>query len=310
MVAAHSEAPCCAPDGGVAASKGNIWEKYEHAPGMIGQGDFGNVFKAKLRSTQETVHGYRYAIKCVDLTTNERKPEAHLRKCRREVQLMHECHHEHVIPIYEFFEFYYEGNPDKFYMVMELGSESLAFIAKHNVLTENQCLFIFAKVAAALKHIHGLGIVHRDVKPDNIMICFDGVPKLCDFGESMRLQPDHTCIGHAGSLMYMASDMGTAAEPTPYGPNVDVFSFGISAAEVAAKGPFVLSRTTEAVTLNAIRARITHMSAAYQDFVLACVDFDPLKRPSSSDVYDTLQNGLAQNLDASCLQNIVENFIH
>lgn len=56
--------------------------------------DFGNVFKAKLRSTQGTVHGYRYAIKSIDLATIELEPEAHLRKCRREVQLMHACRHE------------------------------------------------------------------------------------------------------------------------------------------------------------------------------------------------------------------------
>lgn len=44
--------------------------------------DFGSDFKARLRSMHETIHGYRYATKCVDLTTIDLKPEAHLRKCR------------------------------------------------------------------------------------------------------------------------------------------------------------------------------------------------------------------------------------
>lgn len=52
------------------------------------------------------------------------------------------------------------------------------------------------------------------------------------------------------------------------------------------------------------------MPETYQELVLACVAFDPSKRPSSSEVFDTLVNGLAQGLDASCMQNIVENFIH
>lgn len=52
------------------------------------------------------------------------------------------------------------------------------------------------------------------------------------------------------------------------------------------------------------------MSAAYQELVLNCVAFDPSKRPSSCDVFDTIENGLAQGLDASCMQNVVENFIY
>ncbi|KAH7680221.1 hypothetical protein AAVH_41408, partial [Aphelenchoides avenae] len=62
-------------------------------------------------------------------------------------------------------------------------------------------------------------------------------------------------------------------------------------------------------TLQAIRAQVSHMSAAYQELVLACIAFDPLKRPSSSDIYDALENGLTKELDASCLDNIVQNFI-
>lgn len=146
-------------------------------------------------------------------------------------------------------------------------------------------------------------------------------------------------IGHAGSPFYMAPDMGTATKPTAYGPKADMFSFGMSAAEVAAPGSFSVSlfashiktgfeapaflrrlpwkccafqviRTTEADTLEAIRARIGNMSVTYQDFVLACVVFDPSKRPSSRDIHDSLENGPAKDLDPSCLDNIVQNFIH
>ncbi|KAH7713220.1 hypothetical protein AAVH_19438 [Aphelenchoides avenae] len=310
IIAAHSEAPCCTPDGDVAASKGDVWVKYQPAPGVIGQGDFGNVFKAKLRSTQEAMHGYRYAIKSVDLTTNLLDPEVHLHKCRREVQLMHACRHENVIPIYEFFEFYYENEPENFCMVMELGSESLTSVKDEHTLTEEQCLFILAKISASLKYIHSRGIVHRDVKPDNVMICFDGVPKLCDFGESTRLSEDGTCTGRRGSPMYRAPETGTGADRKAYGPKVDVFSFGITAAEVTKQGEYNLIRTNETNTHKAIRARVSHMSAGYQELVLSCVAFDPLNRPSSSDVYDSLVNGPAKNLDASCMANIVENFIH
>lgn len=59
-----------------------------------------------------------------------------------------------MIPVYEFFEFYHENEPDNFCVVMELGSESLTSVKDDNALTEVQCLFILAKISAALKHIH------------------------------------------------------------------------------------------------------------------------------------------------------------
>ena len=86
--------------------------------------------------------------------------------------------HENIVNVYEYFE-----ENKTAYIVMEfLDGESLNICMQNEHISIDQSIDIVLKICSALKDIHKVGIVHRDISPDNIFICKDGKVKLIDFG--------------------------------------------------------------------------------------------------------------------------------
>ncbi|MEY4566829.1 MAG: non-specific serine/threonine protein kinase, partial [Planctomycetota bacterium] len=113
------------------------------------------------------------------------------------------------------------------YIVMEYiqGMNLLEYIQKHGVLSEDLAIQWFRPLAAALDEAHGRKIIHRDVKPSNILIDSEGKAYLADFGISRRLDPaDHTGSGFgAGTLSYMSPQQLENHAPDA---RQDIYSFG------------------------------------------------------------------------------------
>eukprot|EP00928_Gymnodinium_smaydae_P070687 TRINITY_DN54471_c0_g1_i1.p1 TRINITY_DN54471_c0_g1~~TRINITY_DN54471_c0_g1_i1.p1 ORF type:complete len:519 (+),score=53.86 TRINITY_DN54471_c0_g1_i1:151-1557(+) len=115
------------------------------------------------------------------------------------------------------------------YIVMELCADSLMDTMSNNPsLIENDLPRIFGEMLKGIAHCHNLGIVHRDVKPDNFI--FGGpdgaVVKLCDFGVAAALPKKGYLRGHYGTAPYMAPEM---VNNEKYNTKVDVWSFGVVA---------------------------------------------------------------------------------
>ncbi len=93
-----------------------------------------------------------------------------------------------IVSVYEFF---YEN--DTAYFVMELldGCTLKSYIAKYGVLSPEEALFIADNVSGALIIAHSINVLHRDISPDNIMICRDGNIKLIDFGAARQVLADN-----------------------------------------------------------------------------------------------------------------------
>ena len=78
------------------------------------------------------------------------------------------------------------------YLVMEYhpGGDLLALLGKHDdVFEEKTARFYLAEMVEAIRALHLFGFVHRDVKPDNVLICQNGHIKLADFGSAAKLSP-------------------------------------------------------------------------------------------------------------------------
>ena len=203
----------------------------------------GRVYKAWDPLVRRVV-----AIKTIrsEFLTHETSQE-YLRRFRREAQAAGRLSHPNIVSIYDVGEDYF---------VMEfLEGVSLQAILTHRIMLPlAEALRILTPVAEAIDYAHHAGVVHRDVKPANIMIQPDGRPKLMDFGVARLPTSAITDSGQSfGSPSYMAPELIASDDVTP---RADLFSFGVVAYEaLTGKRPF------QGDSITAIIYRIVHEPA-------------------------------------------------
>ncbi|EKX47114.1 hypothetical protein GUITHDRAFT_94045 [Guillardia theta CCMP2712] len=190
---------------------------------VIGNGSFGVVFQAKLVETGEIV-----AVKKV-LQDKRFK--------NRELQIMKQLKHTNVVELKSCF--YSKGDkPDEVYLnlVLEFVPETIYRIVKHYSRTKRVVPGVFIKlymyqVARALAYIHQLGICHRDIKPQNLLLDPQThAVKLCDFGSAKMLVKGEANIAYICSRYYRAPELIFGA--TDYTTAIDTWSYGCVFAEL------------------------------------------------------------------------------
>jgi TonB family protein len=209
----------------------------------IGEGAMGRVYKAWDPLVRRVV-----AIKTIrsEYLTHETSQE-YLRRFRREAQAAGRLSHPNIVSVYDVGE-------DYFVMEFLEGVSLQAILAHRSVLPLPEALKILTPVAEAIDYAHHSGVVHRDVKPANIMIQPDGRPKLMDFGVARLPTSAITDSGQSfGSPSYMAPELIASDDVTP---RADLFSFGVVAYEaLTGKRPF------QGDSITAIIYRIVHEPA-------------------------------------------------
>jgi serine/threonine-protein kinase len=188
----------------------------------IGTGGMSYVYKAK-----DSKLGRNVAVKvlkeefCLD--------ESFVRKFKVEAQSAASLSHHNIVNIYDV------GNEGRIhFIVMEyLEGETLKdYIRNHGSMSENMQLKIALSIASALDHAHNNHIIHRDIKPQNIMLTNDGKIKVTDFGIA-RVATDKTIEmpeNTSGSVYYMAPEQARGG----YQDNKsDLYSLGITMFEMA-----------------------------------------------------------------------------
>jgi tRNA A-37 threonylcarbamoyl transferase component Bud32 len=174
------------------ATQGDLIAERYKLVRKVGSGAMGTVWQARDQLLRRDVAVKELLVRTgmTELQTDEARNRA-----MREARLAARLHHPNVISIYDVVE--YEGRPC---LIMEyLPSQSLAdLIHEHGVLPVGTVARIGAQIASALAAAHSAGIVHRDVKPANVLLTGDNVAKLTDFGIS-RADGDAT-VTAAGLL--------------------------------------------------------------------------------------------------------------
>ncbi|MFI9007300.1 serine/threonine-protein kinase [Actinosynnema sp. NPDC053489] len=260
-----------------------IAERYRFLD-RIGSGAMGVVWRA-----QDERLGRIVAIKQLLLapSLDEREQDEAIQRAMREGRIAAKLHHPNAIAVYDVVE--ENGAPC---LVMEyLPSYSLAdTMAEHGPLDPVEVAQIGMQAAAALAAAHAAGIVHRDVKPGNVLLADNGLVKITDFGIS-RASDDVTVTKTgliAGTPAYLAPEIARGQDPTPAS---DVFSLGSTLyAAVEGEPPFGLSENTLGVLHAVAAGRINPPTVDHPltDVLLRLLNYDPADRPTMAQARDML----------------------
>jgi len=194
----------------------NFFDFYEMLDD-IGEGKFGLVKLGIHKSTQQ-----RVAIKIIK-KSQMKDNDAELVKS--EIDIMKLCHHPNVVRLLDHFE-----NAEYIFIVMEYlsgGSLKDYFILKKYNFNEKRAAEIMFQLGLGLQYLHQYGVVHRDLKPDNIMMTETenmSQIKIMDFGLSKIMGPEEHVVDGFGTLSFVAPEVLVR---TPYNKEVDIWSLGI-----------------------------------------------------------------------------------
>jgi TolB-like protein/Tfp pilus assembly protein PilF len=189
--------------------------------GQLGAGGMGIVFRARDERLDRDV-----ALKL--LPSGALADETSRRRLRREAQALSRLNHPHIATIHD-----YDSDDGTDFLVMELvEGETLAQRLTRGPLAENEAVRLGVRIADALEFAHARGVIHRDLKPGNIMVTPRGDPKVLDFGLAKALGPKAEGMtgasltgqpSAAGTPPYIAPEVLLGADVDA---RVDVYALG------------------------------------------------------------------------------------
>jgi serine/threonine-protein kinase len=204
------------------------------------------------------------------------------RRFLREARVAGGLNHPNVVSVYDIGE--RDGRP---FIVMELvEGESLAdLIAREAPFEPRRAVELALQACAGLEHAHRTGLVHRDVKPANLLIRSDGTLKVADFGIA-RVADAATRLTQAGTILgtacYLAPEQADGGEITA---RADVYALGAVLYELLAGRPPFVAESIPELVLRQQRAEIESLAgvaAELERVVLRALERDPANRPATA----------------------------
>lgn len=232
LLAAHERATLVLPESAVftAISQAAAGEPCE-AVGqyrileVIGEGGMGVVYRAEQSKPQRHV-----ALKV--MRPGFASPET-LARFAQESELLGRLQHPGIAQVYEAGTADAGSGPQPYFAMELVDGVSLTDFADQERLSTRARLELMAKVCDALEHAHQKGVIHRDLKPGNILVTADGQPKILDFGiarateSDQRAAPRRTGLGVViGTVPYMSPEQ-VVGDPRELDTRSDVYALGV-----------------------------------------------------------------------------------
>ncbi|KAF7992667.1 hypothetical protein HCN44_005011 [Aphidius gifuensis] len=243
--------------------------------GQVGEGSFGQVYKAQKRINGEIV-----AIKVIRKRGRSLKE---LKGLRQECEIQKHLHHPNIVQMIDSFETEHE-----IVVVTEYADKELYDILGKSVrLSEERAQVIACDLVSALYYLHSNRVLHRDLKPQNVLVENNGVAKLCDFGFARSMSTGtHVLTSIKGTPLYMAPEL---IEECPYDHNADLWSLGCIIYElVAGEPPFQTTSILHLVRLIRFEAIKwpDFISHNCRNFLQGLLQKDPSKRLTWPELLD------------------------
>jgi len=246
----------------------------------LGSGGFGTVYRAwDVRLEREV------AVKVIETDAGSTA------RTRREAQAAARLNHPGIVGLYEFVQHEYGPGDSRAFLVSELvEGPTLRELIDGDRLSDREVAEIAIETAGSLDHAHSRGVVHRDVKPSNLIRSDEtGQTKLMDFGVARLAGVEElTAAGDVlGTLAYMAPEQAGGEEA---GPEADVYSLALTLFEAwtglnprrgRSAGETALAATRELPPLSSYRP---DLPVELTDLIDECLDLDPEWRPSAAEL--------------------------
>ncbi|CAD8144028.1 unnamed protein product [Paramecium octaurelia] len=238
-----------------------------HILHLIGEGSFGKVYKGRLKKSNQ--------IAALKFISKRGKSEKDLANLRQEIEILRRLKHENIILLLDAFE-----TAGEFCLVTEFGQGVLFEILEDDrKISESEVRIIAQQLVRALHYLHSNRIIHRDMKPQNILISADGVVKLIDFGFA-RAMSTNTQVLHSikGTPLYMAPEL---VQEQPYDHTVDLWSLGVILYELfVGQPPFYTNQIYSLIQL-IIKDPVKYpdnMSSQFMSFLKGLLNKTPSQR--------------------------------
>ncbi|KRX03291.1 Protein kinase-like domain [Pseudocohnilembus persalinus] len=233
----------------------------------IGEGSFGKVFKGRRKNSGQIV-----ALKFI---SKRQKSEKDLANLRQEIEILKLMKHENIVLLLDAFETMHE-----FCIVTEFAQGELFEILEDDKsLPESEVRKIAQQLVFSLYYLHSNRIIHRDMKPQNILISANGVVKLCDFGFA-RAMSNNTLVltSIKGTPLYMAPEL---VQEKPYNHTVDLWSLGVILYELFVGQPPFFTTSIYTLIQLIIKDPVKYpdnMSHEFRDFLQGLLNKNPQQR--------------------------------
>ncbi|PON62443.1 GPCR kinase [Trema orientale] len=260
-----------------------------HVIELVGEGSFGKVYKGRRKYTGQTV-----AMKFI---MKHGKSDKDVHNLRQEIEILRKLKHENIIEMLDSFE-----SPQEFCVVTEFAQvmdtnilslssirpdifrlqangELFEILEDDKCLPEEQVQAIAKQLVRALHYLHSNRIIHRDMKPQNILIGKGSVVKLCDFGFARAMSMNTVVLRSIkGTPLYMAPEL---VREQPYNHTADLWSLGVILYELFVGQPPFYTNSVYALIRHIVKDPVKYpdnISADFKSFLKGLLNKVPQNR--------------------------------